>query len=71
MKGERIIMMVKPSVTELLTKMENRYELVIAASRRARQIANDAEVMTDVDEENPVTLATNEIAEGKVTIENK
>ncbi|MNT21393.1 DNA-directed RNA polymerase subunit omega [compost metagenome] len=64
-------MMVKPSVTELLTKMENRYELVIAASRRARQIANDAEVMTDVDEENPVTLATNEIAEGKVIIENK
>lgn len=61
-------MMVKPSVTELLTKMENRYELVIAASRRARQIANDDEPMTDVDEENPVTLATNEIAEGKVTI---
>lgn len=30
--------MVKPSVTELLTKADNRYELVIATSRRARQI---------------------------------
>ena len=32
-------MIVKPSVTELLTKANNRYELVIATSRRARQIA--------------------------------
>ena len=32
-------MMVKPSVQELLTKAKNRYELVIATSKRARQIA--------------------------------
>ena len=31
-------MMVKPSVTELLTKADNRCELVIATSKRARQI---------------------------------
>ena len=61
-------MMVKPSVSELLTKSKNRYELVIATSQRARQIAAGAKVLTDVKEESPVTLAANEIAEGKVTI---
>lgn len=62
-------MIVKPSVTELLTKANNRYELVIATARRARQIAAGDEPMTDVKEESPVTLAANEIAEGKVKIE--
>lgn len=61
-------MMVKPSVTELLKKANNRYELVIATSKRARQIANGDSAKTDVEEESPVTLAANEIAEGKVEI---
>ncbi len=61
-------MMVKPTVQELLTKAKNRYELVIATSKRARQIAEGAEVKTAVKEESAVTLAANEIAEGKVEI---
>lgn len=61
-------MIVKPSVTELLAKASNRYELVIATARRARQIAEGDEPKTNVKEESPVTLAANEIAEGKVKI---
>ena len=61
-------MMVKPTVAELLKKSTNRYELVIATSKRARQIANGDTPKTDVKEESPVTLAANEIAEGKITI---
>lgn len=61
-------MMVKPTVQELLTKAKNRYELVIATSKRARQISTGAEVKTNVKEESAVTLAANEIAEGKVEI---
>ena len=61
-------MMVKPSVIELLTKAKNRYELVIATSKRARQLANGEEKLTEVNEVSPVTLAANEIAEGKVKI---
>ena len=61
-------MIVKPTVTELLTKAQNRYELVIATARRARQIAAGDEPKTDVKETSPVTLAANEIAEGKVKI---
>lgn len=61
-------MIVKPSVTELLTRANNRYELVIATARRARQIAAGDEPRTKVREESAVTLAANEIAEGKVSI---
>ena len=61
-------MIVKPTVAELLTKAKNRYELVIATARRARQIAVGAEILTNVNEESAVTLAANEIAEGKVQI---
>jgi DNA-directed RNA polymerase subunit omega len=61
-------MMVKPTVKELLTKVDNRFELVVVTAKRARQIADGAKVLTNVKEEAPVTLAANEIAEGKVTI---
>ena len=64
-------MIVKPTVTELLKRAANRYELVIATARRARQIAAGAEPKTNVKEESPVTLAANEIAEGKVSIEEE
>ena len=61
-------MILKPTVSELLKFAKNRYELVIATSKRARQIANGSPVRTNVKEESPVTLAANEIAEGKVKI---
>lgn len=61
-------MIVKPSVSELLKIARNRYELVIATSKRARQIAEGAEVKTKVKEESTVTLAANEIVEGKIEI---
>ncbi len=61
-------MMVKPTVKELLQHVDNRYELVIAASKRARQIASGEQPRTKVNETKPVTLATNEIAEGEIKI---
>ena len=64
-------MIVKPTVTELLEKTENRYELVIATSKRARQIAMGDERLTDSNEESPVTLAAIEISEGKVRVEKE
>ena len=61
-------MMVKPTVKELLTKVDNRFELVVVTAKRARQIADGSEILTNVREESPVTLAANEIAEGKVKV---
>lgn len=61
-------MMVKPTVQELLKNVSNRYELVIATAKRARQLANGEEALTNKKEASPVTLAATEIAEGKVHI---
>ena len=64
-------MIVKPTVNELLEHAENRFALVIATSRRARQIANGDTALTSVTDTSPVTLAANEIAENKVKIYNE
>lgn len=61
-------MIIKPTVTDLLKLADNRFELVIATSKRARQIASGAMPLTNVNEKSTVTLAANEIAEGKVKI---
>ena len=61
-------MIVKPSVAELLKKSKNRFELVIATSKRARKIAMGSEPLVDTLEESPVTVAAEEIAAGKVEI---
>ena len=54
-------MMVKPTVNELLEKVNNR-----VTSKRARQLANGAQPLTNKKEPWVVTLAAIEIAEGKV-----
>lgn len=64
-------MMVKPTVNELLEKAENRYALVIATSKRARQLSTGAKPLTSKKEESMVTLAADEIAEGEVKIVEK
>lgn len=61
-------MIVKPTVNDLLKHAENRFALVIATSKRARQIANGAEKLIETDETSPVTVAANEINEGSVQI---
>lgn len=60
-------MLVKPTVLELLEKVDSRFELVVATSRRARQIAAGSTPLTSKEEPSPVSLAADEIAEGKVT----
>ena len=60
-------MIVKPTVSELLEEVgDNRYSLEIMTAKRARQIASGATVKTDAKDRSVVTLAANEIAEGKV-----
>lgn len=62
-------MIIKPTVTDLLKIADNRFELVIATSRRARKLAEGEKPLTNVKERSVVTLASNEIAEGKVKIQ--
>jgi len=64
-------MMIKPNVNQLLEKIDNRYKLVIATSKRARQLSNGSVRLTTKKEESPVTLAAHEIVEGRVVIINQ
>ena len=59
-------MMVKPTVTELLKKVNNRFGLVVITAKRARQLSNGDSPLTNKVEDSNVTLAAVEIAEGKV-----
>ena len=62
-------MIVKPTTAELLEKTgENKFCLVIATAKRARQISNGSERLVDSDERSTVTVAAEELAEGRVKI---
>ena len=59
-------MMLYPSVNELVKSTGNRYSLVIATAKRARQVADEAESEGRILDDKPVKIAINEIYEGKV-----
>lgn len=57
-------MMLYPAMTNLTEYIPNRYMMVNVVARRARQIAQEAEMNGEILEEKPVTMAINEVAEG-------
>lgn len=59
----------KPSINEVLAKIDNRYYLVGTVAKRAREIVNGSEsyVESKINKGKPVMLATEEISEGKIT----
>ena len=61
-------MLVKPTVLELLEKVDNRFQLVTVTSKRARQLTAGNIPLTKKEEPSAVSLAADEIAEGKVTV---
>lgn len=63
-------MMLYPAMNKLLKNVENRYLLVNVVSRRARQIAQEADDNGLHLNEKPVTTAIHEVADGKLTTEN-
>lgn len=61
-------MMLKPAMKDLLGQVPSRYQLVNVVAHRARQIASQAEDEGYPLDEKPVTLALNEVAEGKLEL---
>lgn len=59
--------MIEPSVSDLKGKADSMYTLVILAAKRARQLAEGANKLTKCESEKPVSVAVNEINEGKIT----
>jgi len=58
--------MLKPAINDLIKITENRYSLIIASSKRARQIIAGEEPMIESEIKKPVSIATREIFEGKI-----
>jgi DNA-directed RNA polymerase subunit omega len=52
---------------ELITKVDSRYTLVVAAAKRARQIMDAQQKTGEYEPEKPVTRALREISEGTVS----
>ena len=61
--------MVKPSINDVFEKISNRYSLVGTVAKRAREIVDGSELYVEnkQGENKPVCLATEEVAEGKIT----
>jgi DNA-directed RNA polymerase subunit omega len=62
--------MINPSIVSLLENIDNRYSLVVITAKRARQLIDGAKPMIDIDSSKPVTIAINEISEGKIQFES-
>ncbi|NLK70449.1 MAG: DNA-directed RNA polymerase subunit omega [Clostridiales bacterium] len=63
--------MLRPAITQLITKNESCYSLVIGVAKRARMIADELYDNGVILEEKPVKTAVEEIAAGKFKIVEK
>ena len=59
--------MLYPPVADLLKNVQSRYLLVNVVAQRARQIAAEAEEYQEELPKKPVTIAIEEVADGKLS----
>jgi DNA-directed RNA polymerase subunit omega len=65
--GPKINLMARITVEDCLENIPNRFVMVLAAARRAKQLLKGARPLVDSDNKEVVT-ALREIAAGKVTV---
>ena len=61
--------MARITVEDCLDRIDNRFEMVLTATKRARQISNGAEPMVEEQNDKPTVIALREIAEGYIDTE--
>ncbi len=61
--------MARITVDDCMKSISNRFELTLAASLRARQVAMGATPLVEPDRDKPTVIALREIAQGKVGLE--
>jgi len=62
--------MLNPSLNHVLKEGDSKYTLVLLAAKRARSIIDGSDPLIETDSSKPVTIAIEEILDGKVTYEN-
>ena len=58
--------MARITVEDCIEKVGNRFELVLLATKRARQITRGATPLVDMENDKPTVIALREIAAGKI-----
>lgn len=61
--------MARLTVEDCLDHVDNRFELVLIAAKRARQLAMGADPLVPLDNDKPTVLALREIADNLITDE--
>ena len=62
--------MARITVEDCLEHIENRFDLVLLAARRARQIAQGADPLVPPENDKPTVIALREIAENLISTES-
>ena len=60
--------MARLTVEDCLENVDNRFELVLVAAKRARQLSMGAEPLVELENDKPTVLALREIAENKINM---
>jgi DNA-directed RNA polymerase subunit omega len=62
--------MARITVEDCLENVDNRFDLVVLATKRARQLANGVDPLLPWENDKPTVMALREIAEGLITADN-
>jgi DNA-directed RNA polymerase subunit omega len=60
-----------PPLEVLLKHVDNRYQLVIVASKRARQLNKGANPLIETDSKKAVSIALKEISQGMISYQHR
>ena len=62
--------MARVTVEDCIEKVENRFELIIAASQRAREISNGVQIEVDKDNDKNTVISLRDIGDGAITYDD-
>jgi len=62
--------MARVTIEDCLSKVDNRFELVLGASARAREIAKGAKPLVSEAKDKPTVIALREIASGLINLQD-
>ena len=59
--------MARITVEDCLENIDNIFEMVLVATKRARRLAHGADALVELENDKPTVIALREIAEGHIT----
>ena len=59
--------MARITVEDCMSKVDNIFDMILLAARRAKRIANGADALVERENDKPTVIALREIADGKMS----